>query len=368
MSLQCPTCTAPLPERAYFCAACAVPIRCKHCQELLEPNARACIMCGTLIGGNGAKPTTDPTGPVMNTFELEEDQKSRTVCLRLTDHAVANVGEALSYVFADRLTTRNRPSTTSHILQHTDLATPPLLLPPDSATEETTENANGTATIPAAEPASDQARLRLIFEHEGDDLRLEEDDLKADSLQDYARRLTYLFLYAHELEGRKPLAYDALKKILETAKVWDPNTRYAVQHKLALEIQDNTIRLKKAGRTSAVQALDEILNPNHSTPGWTPETRTRNSKAGNDGKAGRGQARAQAFHPRRRLGQAMGEAHRAPQWALCAERQKGPGQSHLRRCGRFTKSAEKQQAPATSSASSKPRLATTRKSAPLPWR
>lgn len=292
MSLQCPACTAPLPERAYFCAACAAPVRCKHCQELLEPNARACIMCGTPLGSNGAKPSTDPTGPVMNTFELDEDQKSRTVRLRLTDHAVANVGEALSYVFADRITTRHRPSTTSHVTLRTDPATPPLLLPPERATEDATENANGAATTdatePTAEPASDQARLRHIFEHDGDGLRLEEDDLKADSLQDYARRLTYLFLYAHELEGRKPLAYDALKRILETAKVWDANTRYAVQHKLALEIQDNTIRLKKAGRTSAIQALDEILNPNHSSPGWTPETRTRNGKVCNDAKAAGG--------------------------------------------------------------------------------
>jgi hypothetical protein len=249
-------------------------------------------MCGTPLGSNGAKPSTDPTGPVMNTFELDEDQKSRTVRLRLTDHAVANVGEALSYVFADRITTRHRPSTTSHVTLRTDPATPPLLLPPERATEDATENANGAATTdatePTAEPASDQARLRHIFEHDGDGLRLEEDDLKADSLQDYARRLTYLFLYAHELEGRKPLAYDALKRILETAKVWDANTRYAVQHKLALEIQDNTIRLKKAGRTSAIQALDEILNPNHSSPGWTPETRTRNGKVCNDAKAAGG--------------------------------------------------------------------------------
>jgi hypothetical protein len=292
MSLQCPACTAPLPERAYFCAACAAPVRCKHCQELLELNARACIMCGAPLGTNGAKPANDPTMPVMNTFELEEDPKSRTVRLRLTDHAVANVGEALSYVFADRITTRHRPSTATRIVQHTDGAAPPLLLPPDPATEETTDDDNSTpttaATTPATEPSSDEARLRHIFEHQGEDLRLEEDDLKAVSLQDYARRLTYLFLYAHELEGRKPLAYDALKKILETAKVWDPNTRYAVQHKLALEIQDNTIRLKKAGRTSAIQALDEILNPNHPSPGWTPETRTRSSKAGNDAKASGG--------------------------------------------------------------------------------
>lgn len=289
-SLQYPSCMAPLPERGYFCAACATPVRCKHCNDALEVNARACVMCGTPLGTNDASTTTDPGAtPVMNTFELEEDQKSRTVRLRLTDHAVANVGEALSYVFTDRITTRHRTTAATHIVQRTD-ATPALLLPPepDPATEDASDTS--AATTPTLPPSTttllpDQERLRHIFAYNGEELRLEEDDLKADSGQDYARRLTYLFLYAHELEGRKPLAYDTLKKILETAKVWDPNTRYAVQHKMAVEIEDNNIRLKKGGRTNAIQALNEILDTNHASPGWTPESRTRGAKPGGESKS-----------------------------------------------------------------------------------
>jgi hypothetical protein len=230
---------------------------------------------------------SDPAAPVMNTFELQEDQKSRTVRLRLTDDAVANVGEALSYVFADRITTRRAPNSASRIVQHEDAATTAaLLLPPDPGTQQASDAGSGvTATTPPpSEDGMDQKRLRQIFEYEGEDLRLEEDDLKADSGQDYARRLTYLFLYAHEQEGRKPISYDALKKILDAAKVWDANTRHALQHKMAIEIEDNAVRLKKGGRTSAIQALDEILNPNHPSPGWRPESRTRTIKPGTEAK------------------------------------------------------------------------------------
>jgi hypothetical protein len=47
-----------------------------------------------------------------------------------------------------------------------------------------------------------------------------------------------------------------------------------------VEIDGDTIRLKKEGREKAVQALDEILNHNHPDPAWTPESVSRNSKAG----------------------------------------------------------------------------------------
>jgi hypothetical protein len=53
---------------------------------------------------------------------------------------------------------------------------------------------------------------------------------------------------------------------------------------MAVEIDGDTIRLKKEGREKAVQALDEILNPNHPDPGWTPESHSRASKAGAEDK------------------------------------------------------------------------------------
>lgn len=279
MSLTCPSCTTPLPERGFYCPECAIQVRCKQCHEPLEMHAHACVMCGSSVANSEAsdgKPTA-----TINTFELQEDLRSRTVRLHLTDEAVAHVGEALTVVFADRIT--SRPRGAQRIAQQAD--SPAVLLlptsPPTSADEDV------VAVVPPAASAEDDApsagsdreRLHRVFEYDGDGLRLEEDRLKAVSGQDYVRRLTYLFLYANELEGRKPLPYADLKKILEAAKLWDANTRYAISHKLSLEIADSQVRLKTKGRELAVAALNEILDPNHPDPGWTLEVRGRTTKA-----------------------------------------------------------------------------------------
>lgn len=121
-----------------------------------------------------------------------------------------------------------------------------------------------------------------MFSYDNDELRLEEDRLKADSGLEYARRLTYLFLYAHQLEGRKPVPYGSVKRVLEAAKIWDTNTRYALLHKFAVEISDDQIRLKPKGRELAITALNEIRDPNRADPGWTPDAKTRPAKQGAD--------------------------------------------------------------------------------------
>jgi hypothetical protein len=53
---------------------------------------------------------------------------------------------------------------------------------------------------------------------------------------------------------------------------------------MAVEIDGDAIRLKKEGREKAIQALDEILNSNHPDPGWTPESQSKNAKAGTENK------------------------------------------------------------------------------------
>jgi hypothetical protein len=231
-------------------------------------------MCGTVTGTNGTSTQTNGKhAPGINTFELQEDLKSRNVRATVTDHAIAHMGEALAAILAERITTRPRPP--QRTIEHVD-TTPPLLPPPPAANAPQ----EVTATPPSTSPpqGTDQQRLHQIFEYDGEEIRLQEDDLKAESGQDYARRLTYLFLLAHETEGRKPIAYESLKRILDTAKIWDNNTRHALTHKMAVEIEGTMVRLKGAGRKQALTALDEILNPSNTTPGWTPENKTRTSK------------------------------------------------------------------------------------------
>jgi hypothetical protein len=65
---------------------------------------------------------------------------------------------------------------------------------------------------------------------------------------------------------------------------------------------------KSGGRKAAVTGLNEILDPNHADPGWTPETRTRTVKQTAESKD------AKASRPGRK------RSTEAEQWASAWER------------------------------------------------
>jgi len=278
---NCPSCGNVLSQRGYFCASCALQARCKQCNELLEKDARACIMCGTPVGGGAASLVANGTGPTMNTLELQEDTRSRSLRISFTDAAIGSIGETVNRLVSDRLA----PHGHRQMTRVTGLATMAPQLPSGAPAEDgQIIDTKPDETKQPAQPAGDAERMREIFEINGEDVRLEEHRLKADSRLEYARRLTYLFIYAQELAGKKPISYSSVKKMLDAAKVLDNNTRHELSHKMAVEIEGDTIRLKKEGREKAVQALDEILNPNHADPGWTPESASRNAKPGAENK------------------------------------------------------------------------------------
>jgi len=103
---NCPSCTSPLAERGFFCASCAVQVRCKQCREPLEKNARACVMCGTPIGTGEAAPSANGHGSPMNTLELQEDTRSRSLRISFTDAAIGSVGETVNHLVLDKLAPR----------------------------------------------------------------------------------------------------------------------------------------------------------------------------------------------------------------------------------------------------------------------
>ncbi len=278
---DCPSCGKVLSERGYFCASCAAQARCKQCNEVLERNAQACVMCGTTIGGGTAIPVANGTGLPMNTLELQEDARSRSLRISFTDSAIGSIGETVNRLVSDRLAPHGpRP------LRTMGNAATMASLPPASESGDASNviDSNPVDSKPLAQPAGDAERMREIFEINGDEIRLEEHRLKADSRLEYARRITYLFIYAQELAGKRPISYASVKKLLDASKVLDTNTRHELAHKMAVEIDGDTIRLKKEGREKAVQALDEILNPNHPDPGWTPEGQSRSPRTGGDTK------------------------------------------------------------------------------------
>jgi hypothetical protein len=268
----------------------------------LEKEAQACVMCGTAVGAGAASPSVNGNASPMNTLELQEDTRSRSLRISFTDAAIGSIGGTVSHLVSDKLA--------SHGPRPFKPAGGPTVLSPLLPAGEVGDGSQviESATLDPKPPSpvtGDAERMREIFEMDGEDIRLEEHRLKADSRLEYARRLTYLFMYSQELGGKKPIAYASVKKLLEASKVLDTNTRHELSHKMAVEIDGDTIRLKKEGREKAVSALDEILNPNHPDPGWTPESHSRSPKVGAENK--------KDSKPSRKVGRKRSNA--AEEWA-----------------------------------------------------
>jgi hypothetical protein len=91
---------------------------------------------------------------------------------------------------------------------------------------------------------------------------------------DYYRRLTYLFLYAHELQGRMTTPKAELVKILKDAKVFDPNCGAWLKQKKGFTADpEDRLKLNVGAREQAIKVLDEALDPNV-TDQWNPDNRT----------------------------------------------------------------------------------------------
>jgi hypothetical protein len=260
----CPSCNNALSDRAIFCGACSKQARCKACHELLESNARACVICGTLLGegqpANG-HPQENFAGS-RNTFFLKETSNTRTVEVSFSDTAIMNLGDVLGYVANSRIGKRKTA---------TDQSSSQLLLPGASLDLD-----NGDVEKPSSfidrvpEPsvslqtAGQRERLREVFAQDGERLVLDNLLLKATGQLDAGRRLVYLFLYAHELDGHQQVSRDAINEVLKDVGLYDSNVATWISTSPDLrELNENgqsMFRLRKTGRDEAKRVLDEVLN------------------------------------------------------------------------------------------------------------
>jgi hypothetical protein len=104
----------------------------------------------------------------------------------------------------------------------------------------------------------DRDRLARLFQADGDQLRLQETRIKADSKIDFVGRLTCLFLYAHELHGRSRIPRSALTALLEDLDVNDGNARRWIASSPELMPTGDHLSLRASGRERAVKTLNRI--------------------------------------------------------------------------------------------------------------
>ncbi|HEX8475383.1 MAG TPA: zinc ribbon domain-containing protein [Pyrinomonadaceae bacterium] len=299
----CPYCQNILSEKSIFCSKCGKQARCKNseCRDLLELDASFCGTCGVPVGEAGAGQSASSGNTQLpalgyNTIHLEEDRKTLSLHTVLSDDGLASLSNPLSMIIASRMgiigNRVQRPPITKDVI----IDDPRLLLnsgalgngnsdtnveEPKVADETETPTASANPNIPPLPQGSDEERLGQILRLRNEQLHLDEPDIKARSKKDYARRLTYLFLYAHEKRGNDSVPRSVLTAILDENSVNDGNTRYWISKNSSLVSEGDNIRLNNAGRREAQAALNDVFDTSKTAQGWLPgeNTYTRGVKA-----------------------------------------------------------------------------------------
>jgi hypothetical protein len=284
---NCLYCQSSLPDRALFCPSCAKQVRCKQCRDFLESNARACVTCGfvveeSIIYSTGATEEgaeiRSPQQPI-NTLELRRSQKGSMVRVNFTDYAVSKSTEVLRRVIGIELPFAAAPT------EQPSQGQLPLLLAGENGepqaekqiidvTQSTTPNGKDLD----GDERVDLAQLKQIFYRDGDKLVLDDTNLKASSQLDAGKRLTYLFLYAHALQGNPKVARDDINAVLKDVGLLDPNVINWISNSPDLAMDEETgtclIRLRGTARAEAKRILTQMRDSNVQGA-WTIKQRAR---------------------------------------------------------------------------------------------
>ncbi|MBV9505013.1 MAG: zinc ribbon domain-containing protein [Acidobacteriia bacterium] len=174
-AMDCPNCSQALSERGSFCKNCGAQARCLQCKELLEPAAKACVECGTLVGHGNPAASVNGTSHTdlpqempanRNTITYREDRNSRDFQASLTDTSMQSVGTVLAEVFAQRGVGRVTPHS-----QHTFSKESPVIdalkgiAAPEHTGEQTPPNTHETPP-----PAPELTNIARLFRATGDTL------------------------------------------------------------------------------------------------------------------------------------------------------------------------------------------------------
>jgi hypothetical protein len=271
--MNCPNCGDTLAERGAYCKACGAQARCMACKAALESGAAACVECGTKLGvavANGHPVATSPE-PRRNKITFREDRNSRSIDADFSDHTMQALGGILGDIFSARTAVSvQRQANTRTFSQELESAPEKTLPPPEVPT-----------VVDGANP--DLQNIAKIFRKKGDGLELIDNQLKAKSGMDFVRRLTYVFLYAHELHARTSVSKASVIAILKDGKVWDGNSSKWLSKRERLRPtqagdEEEHLELIATSREEAKKVLADFLNDSIKDE-WNPDTKVKQKRA-----------------------------------------------------------------------------------------
>jgi len=239
-----------------------------NCKAVLEPGAAACVECGTKLGAFTG--TAAPTQISRNKISYNEDQNGRNLDADFSDMTMQAFGDVIGAFFASRGMGNQRGT----------FSPPPVVEPPGRSLPPPV--APTPPSTPLTVPDGDLAHISGIFRANGIELELIDNRLKAKSGVEFVRRLTYLFLYAHELHGRQWTTKTSVIAILKEGKVWDGNASKWLAAKKGLrattEGDEERFQLFANSRDDAKKVLQEAIDASIKDE-WNPDTKVPQKRA-----------------------------------------------------------------------------------------
>lgn len=280
---NCIYCFTVLPTRGTFCHKCGKQIKCTACSEFLEKDANACVICGHKVGENMGTALSPNVSVFANTFELNEisesreNKASRSIKVSCSDDAVANFSDFIEHRI--KSPQFGSPASISQNGDNFKKLKSGEVVREFNDTVSSRNIENPIAPQSGNNDESDVEILHRIFRRDGQSSwKLYEIALGATGKLDYAKRLTFLFLYLYELEAKESTRID-LKKILEDSTVYDTNFRTWLANEPGIGSESDALSLNAAGRRNARESIKHFLENTGNADQWLPGSTFRKASS-----------------------------------------------------------------------------------------
>lgn len=272
----CHSCQATFSERAIFCSNCPTQVRCKECRELIEPNARFCIICGAALLAEKneqylAKQNISLGQQPPNTIDYRKSRSgSERLKANFTDETGRNLSGVLGQVLVVGLGLKKKISEEDQSERADTITQRKLPFVSNERAESQTNDkeienerdvnisSNNTGDV-SIENDKDIFLLQKLFRLDNDVYRLVDKRLGGNnSTNDFARRLICIFLYLAELKTKSNVVRESINTVLTDNKVNTGHTRTWLANTPDLVKYSDGYGLSDSGRDFAKLVLTEI--------------------------------------------------------------------------------------------------------------
>lgn len=224
----------------------------------------------------------EPATPVrrMNVFEVEQTQSKFTMKAEVSDDLGGQISRALGMILtkANRFERNIESGSTGF---DPNRVFPALTMEPEEEGENDPE-INSLQVEDDSEighrndesPVTDSDKLNQIFKFEDHGVSLFETRLKAESINEQARRISTLYVYACDLIYGKHANKADILNLLEHGNANTSNTRFMLSRIEHFDCQGDDFRLMASGVDYAKRILSEIFDDSITT-NWIPGSGSR---------------------------------------------------------------------------------------------